>query len=535
MILVTSAAGIVGHSLLRRLVSRGHNVRAFVKNKAQASALRAEGSVEIMTGDLQNPADMQQSIDGVDQIKSEFFQKNTMNGIKKIWSVKNGLILFLVVYHFLIIPALAGDPQTKFPLEEVMTLKGSGLCPLLGIDIKRLNVVTIRNGEPSAIPFQVDEMRDGQYVFEWTSKAGHKSGYQVIDSDQGKLDADDELIVMAWDLGERASGNIEFKAEKVIEISAGDSTDSSHAVYAYILVNSEIPVNHFRYVNFDITDDRVNVTSLRYHYSQYAEMGYYDDLKAVNTSGTLTKNLVVRNFVPAELELKMIGLKGEVDFYDMIKGKMLAFKKGPIRTMMCSEGKASFGIFKIGGKGGSTLNFYPNNINHKIRMNIPFDFDLVLSRLDMRGTLIVNPDIFPVKFYHNDHQEGTILDNGPDREAIVGTIPGNWDVFSGFGASIYRTIKFPEKWAHFMSQILYINKSEKKTEAGLYFGNMVKLLKKGIHIYEVNTHFLPEDFIWGKEKQVPAITDQNLIVRTNVYNQKKYVKSNMVHAGMETL
>ena len=56
---------------------------------------------------------------------------------------------------------------------------------------------------------------------------------------------------------------------------------------------------------------------------------------------------------------------------------------------------------------------------------------------------------------------------------------------------------------------------------------MVKLLKKGIHIYEVNTHFLPEDFIWGKEKQVPAITDQHLVVRTNVYNQKKYVKSNM--------
>ncbi|MBU0994385.1 MAG: NmrA family NAD(P)-binding protein [Proteobacteria bacterium] len=68
MILVTSAAGIVGHSLLRRLISRGHSVRAFVKNEAQASALRAEGSVEIMTGDLQNPADIQQSIDGVDQI-----------------------------------------------------------------------------------------------------------------------------------------------------------------------------------------------------------------------------------------------------------------------------------------------------------------------------------------------------------------------------------------------------------------------------------------------------------------------------------
>ena len=68
MILVTSAAGIVGRSLVRRLVSRGFRVRAFVKNEAQASAVRTEGPEEIITGDLQEPGDIQQAIVGVDQI-----------------------------------------------------------------------------------------------------------------------------------------------------------------------------------------------------------------------------------------------------------------------------------------------------------------------------------------------------------------------------------------------------------------------------------------------------------------------------------
>jgi len=68
MILVTSAAGIVGRSLLHRLVSRGYRVRAFVKNEDQASALRTEGPEEIIIGDLQKPGDIQQAVDGVDQI-----------------------------------------------------------------------------------------------------------------------------------------------------------------------------------------------------------------------------------------------------------------------------------------------------------------------------------------------------------------------------------------------------------------------------------------------------------------------------------
>jgi hypothetical protein len=452
--------------------------------------------------------------------KNNFFKNTRINMFKNIRSIKNILILFLFICNSLVVQAQTDDPHTKFPLEGVITLKGGDLCPLLGIDIKRFNVVTIRNGEPSAIPFQVDEMRDGQYIFEWASKAGRKAGYQVIDSDQGKLDKDDELVIMAWDLGAKWSGDIDFKAEQVIELAVCHSTDSEHVLYAYILINSEIPLNRFYYVNFDITDGRLNATSSRYYYSQLEEMGYYDDLRAKNISGSFTKNLIVRNLCPAELELKMIGLKGEIDFYDMIRGKTLAFKKGPIRATTCCEGKASFGMFKIGGKGGLTLTFYPNNINHKIRMDIPYDFNTLLSRLTMRGTFILNSDIHPVRLYHNEYQEGTIFDNGPDRAAIIGTIPGNWCVISGFGASVYQSVKLPEEWTQMTSPHLYIKKSKKKTEAGLYLGDVLKLLKKGIHIYEVNTHFLAEDFIWGKEKQVPAITDQNFVFRTNVISRK---------------
>ncbi|KAF1818828.1 NmrA family protein [Dissoconium aciculare CBS 342.82] len=68
MILVISAAGGVGRPLVRKLISNGLKVRAFVKNEEQAQRAKADGATEVVIGDLRRPGDLENALRGVHQV-----------------------------------------------------------------------------------------------------------------------------------------------------------------------------------------------------------------------------------------------------------------------------------------------------------------------------------------------------------------------------------------------------------------------------------------------------------------------------------
>ncbi|OLR94745.1 SDR family oxidoreductase [Actinokineospora bangkokensis] len=68
MILVTSAAGGVGRPLVRSLRARGLDVRAFVKDDAQAQLSRDDGATEVVVGDLRSRADLDRAVTGAKQV-----------------------------------------------------------------------------------------------------------------------------------------------------------------------------------------------------------------------------------------------------------------------------------------------------------------------------------------------------------------------------------------------------------------------------------------------------------------------------------
>ena len=68
MILVTAANGNQGKVLVPRLVAAGHPVRASVRSKASAAALRAAGVTDVVVGDLAEKAVLARAVDGADKI-----------------------------------------------------------------------------------------------------------------------------------------------------------------------------------------------------------------------------------------------------------------------------------------------------------------------------------------------------------------------------------------------------------------------------------------------------------------------------------
>ena len=66
-ILVTGATGNTGSLIVSQLRERGEDVRALVRDEAKATPLRSR-SVEVVLGDLDDPASLAEPMDGVDKV-----------------------------------------------------------------------------------------------------------------------------------------------------------------------------------------------------------------------------------------------------------------------------------------------------------------------------------------------------------------------------------------------------------------------------------------------------------------------------------
>lgn len=334
------------------------------------------------------------------------------------------LTLSTLVFTLLGFIALTGKSHSAMPSifprsEDVVTVYGKDFKHLTGVSTSRLNLAVLHGGKVEAIPFQIDEKRNGSYVYDWVSPVGAKLGIPDRDTDGGILDSDDEIAFMAWDLGEKASQKGQFNASNVIELSVADPSSGKMA-YAYVVVDSNLPRSKTSYVQLNIADPRYYVNAQRFQYSSQIKLGFFDALKLRNASGGWTPNLVRHNGAPGKLVTR-IGLKIELDFYDLIKGDMVARKAGPVRILWRCAGGADFGIIKIKAKGSTEQVFYANRMDIPITLELPINFDTVLSSYEMRAALQLDPKSLPASYYNTANISGIRVDGSGGHRVYPAT------------------------------------------------------------------------------------------------------------------
>lgn len=127
-ILVAGATGTLGGMVVQRLLADGHQVRALVRDAAKAGALEDAG-VETVTGDLKEPASLDEACAGVDAVvtTANSAQRGGGDNIQTVEVEGNRNLVDAArrqgVDRFVFVSAFGAEPASPVPF-----LRGKGLA-----------------------------------------------------------------------------------------------------------------------------------------------------------------------------------------------------------------------------------------------------------------------------------------------------------------------------------------------------------------------------------------------------------------------
>jgi hypothetical protein len=219
---------------------------------------------------------------------------------RAVWRRTPGLLLLAALTPG-VATAAANGTKTLHRLADPVIIEGSELPQLSGRDINRIRVYVFHGGTPARIPYQIDQ-RDSTGCWVWN--VVYRQSYQ-IDYDRGGapyirqaqtagtgtfddqdpkgqalLDANDELVFMANDLGDRGSRVREaLHADQVEEVEITDPEDGTHA-WAYVAYYRASPPERspIRYMEYSARDHMVRSPMYDFHFSDQ-HMAVIHDLR----------------------------------------------------------------------------------------------------------------------------------------------------------------------------------------------------------------------------------------------------------------
>ncbi len=408
--------------------------------------------------------------------------------------------------------AEAPPPAPKKPFSrpldrdvDPVVIKGEQLRTLLGKPISSIRVAAVRTNGLEPVPFQIDERdEDNEYVF----TAGPDKG---TDRDKGLFDANDELIVMARDLGDQLEGG--YPAQKgaqpatVKEIVIRDPIDGKRG-YAYVTSwAGEPPAPATKdYVTYKSGEDLVEATSFAVGFNK--ETPFAIDRSMIRkANGQFSDNRV---------DILKVRLKSTIfRFYDFDRdqadfgSKTAAWIDGPVRVILHKGISVRMILGLQSPKIWNDTIFYPYGLSYGIDVKTPFKIPSIFSKFEMYsgmdfrdlrgGTFYTNGMSRPVTVTGNpNNPEIAAMNANPDenRFAAIG-----WE-----GSYFIMRIKIPPEIplkvnAYMIDDPNYLDPPERFPGAvpGMYFkiDDWLKVQQTNFNI--VTSVFVTDTFVPGQE------------------------------------
>jgi hypothetical protein len=285
-------------------------------------------------------------------------------------------------------PARA-DTSVRF--SDVISITGDQLTLFDGYPIERLALLACQVAACVPIPFQIDERDpEGRWVLDHGAEPN-------ADTPPGVLDANDALLFMAADAGDRVERADLLGRLPALEIMISDPLAGSRRWVYLVAFAGAAPRAPTSYVAYDASTDRVrgDRVSLGFH------QGLPNYLAITDGSGTPGSNLLDRLKVRASATF----LWGLIHFSrseDDLSTQFVGWRQGPIRVIRCQRQWVRLGWGIRSPTFGSYTYFYRDfaELPVGLRLNFPATYffgsivvRVVLDFRDLRGWSVLTPSL----------------------------------------------------------------------------------------------------------------------------------------------
>lgn len=437
-------------------------------------------------------------------------------------AAKTWLGLLVSILILLTLPGeLAAREKTLGRIDDPVVVEGKALAPMMGAGLDRLSLMVWKADGFKPVPFQVDEKDDkDEYVFTEGDKI-------KLDSDPN-LDANDELIFMVFDAGDRCpDGSAPTDAEKGVELEIVDPVDGGRAWVYLFAFEKDAPHSEKDYVKSIIVRERRvrRLEAKNYIMETVKNAIYYNYLSLIHSDGTRSPDLVDRLKIRCIVSIFFNTIKIPLDFDKLIKTKVTAWKDGPVRVISRGQGYLS-GVVKIKLKGHSVVYHYPNFFIFPINLAIPINLEKLLSNIRLHGENDFSENAYGLHYYdkYNPWNPEVVLDGKmSDAEKNMNyRADRDWLVLTGPQGTCVSRILFPKEWNFVNTGMFYVDDSERADPpednpgliaAGYDFDRFIEL-KKGQATFYLHYYF-PQDFKVGDEARILNIMDHPLEVKVH--------------------
>jgi len=435
--------------------------------------------------------------------------------------MKKGLLRLAIFSAFLgLASGLSAQKNDLARTEDAVILNGDRFPELLGREIPRLSVLALRRGALAPIPFQVDEKTPkGDYVFE--------SGKNRNSDPDPNFDANDELVFMVFDAGDRAA---KFDLPGLLsahEITIKDPLGRGQA-WAYLaLFEKDAPRSAVDYIRaeYDKATNHNLVTASNYMVRTRADAIVYDHFALPGPDGKFGPNLIDQFKIRGNLSLLWGRMKFPFNFDELVKSKVTAVKDGPVRVIRQGEGYLDIAQVKIKGAGFAVLFFYPNFFVYPMTIDFPIDLRKMLTDIDVQGFTDYSKTAYGSHYYdaQNPYNPEVVLDGKmSDAEKNLEIhFDHDWLCHVGTPGNVCHRIWFSKEWDFLKKEVVYIDDDRKldppENQPGVHaMGyNLVNFinLKKGPQTYWMHYYF-PANFKLGQEYRFLDVLDHPLAIET---------------------
>lgn len=417
------------------------------------------------------------------------------------------------------------DPVLVGRTSDFIEIQGSELSSLGDPPIDRMELLAMNGGRLEPIPFQVDErveVSEGRR--EWALPEGPKGGTV---RDDGRVDADDELVFMAIDLGPPAGREIlAGLPSPAVRIRVTDPLDGAEGV-AYLAVAGGTPrLSETDYVDYALPEDVVDTPVYTVRHSKVFPIAHNQNVvkRAAGGEGLdlidiFKQRILIKAFFGTlKLERRANHWTSDIS----------AYKDGPVRVIRRNENHL-FITKNIKSPTLYTQTFYlRDTFWFPAEVNVPFRLSTLVTSLDIYGATEFCHNAVGMEFFSNSEPEGVLFDGitSPQEAAMDREVNQDWQLVRGTqGTWMNRIVMGPgleqvHRWLYYTDDARTEDPPEEEPgmfgKVGLRMSGLEKL-KGGRYTFRSYIHF-PEHFRDGDERRILNLLDHPLGVRIEPVN-----------------